>query len=349
MRLPTHAQYADAVTSADAVTPKIHRIARRSILVLGAVAAVGTVITALIVGPGWLVHWSRPATPLSPGEHATAIASARLAILYTLGGSLAVVGLVYSHLRHRREELQFANDRLRVANERYAQGAEQLASADQSIQIAGIYGLASLAEDAPRLRTAIADVLRRRLRVILPPVGKGGSTSTHHTAEVLFEVLTRPAFGSTVDIEQRDLSGLNLRFGEGFVTVSECVLDDTSIRGLGSLQIFNSTVRDTQLSATRFVAEACEFRSGNILWGPGDVTREVNIAHCRLEGLDIAAAGASRPMRFTNCATGESWVDGVVDVVGPQRIEYPLQANPPKVAEVDRIVAYAATLRPDPS
>lgn len=98
--------------------------------------------------------------------HLTAVTGARQAVLFILGGVIAVAGLIYTHWKHevdrQNAQLQVQSSELqRDSNytDRYTTAIQQLADEKPTIRLGGIYALERIFSDSERDRPAITDVL----------------------------------------------------------------------------------------------------------------------------------------------------------------------------------------------
>lgn len=148
-------------------------------------------------------------TALTPAT-ATAVGNARQAVLFSIGGVIAIVTLVLSYARHRREEGAAALAQDSNLTDRYTQAVDQLGSKAAPIQLGGIYALERLARDSEADRQTIADVLAAFLRSTSPvkaTITEDPPLGAPQAAAAL--VLGRlQSFGTAVRI---DLTNVNLK------------------------------------------------------------------------------------------------------------------------------------------
>ena len=149
-----------AVPRSDRVSAKtvkgFQRDWRRSVLLVG-----GTVFAAVLLSGAALlliVDVGRPEVRLDVIRTALAIG----------GGTGALITLMYAVRRQLLAE-QIAEDNKVDATEKritelYSKGVEQLGSPNPTVRLGGLYALERLAEDSPRLRETVVDVVCAYLR-----------------------------------------------------------------------------------------------------------------------------------------------------------------------------------------
>jgi uncharacterized protein YjbI with pentapeptide repeats len=145
-------------------------------------ALVLVLAVVLAVGSGWLVWWGlgRPRLsppkpgPLAPEDLYNGVKLA-LAVVAGVGGVVALV-VAYRRQRfaereHDRAEAAMDREATKLFTERFGKASEQLGSDKAAVRLAGVYALASLADDWEAGRQMCIDVLCAYLRMpYTPPV-----------------------------------------------------------------------------------------------------------------------------------------------------------------------------------
>lgn len=90
-------------------------------------------------------------------------------VLASVAGAGALVALIVAYRRQRVAEADSFHDRSRVANERFVSAAGQLGDDRPAVRLAGVYGMAGLADDWIEQRQTCVDVLCAYLRMPAPP------------------------------------------------------------------------------------------------------------------------------------------------------------------------------------
>ena len=137
---------------------------------------------AVIYVPSWLLDTDPGAQYLKRAARATALASTRQAVLFGLGGIIAVIGVVLSLHRYsidkfaaNQSELDFLARQARAAEDyalredenrtsRYTAAIAQLADAAEDVQLGGVYALSRLARDSKSDAVVVFQVLTASLR-----------------------------------------------------------------------------------------------------------------------------------------------------------------------------------------
>lgn len=234
-------------------------------------------------------------TALTPAT-ATAVGNARQAVLFSVGGVIAIVTLVLSYARHRREEGTAALAQDSNLTDRYTQAVDQLGSEAVPIQLGGIYALERLARDSKADRQTIADVLAAFLREtspVKPLIADDPQLGTPQSAAAL--VLGRlQSFGSSVRI---DLTNVNLRRAalenadfRGAVLMG-AHLNSTNLNGarLDGADLKGATFLGTYMvgaNLTRVEAVGATFQG---IRGKQAIFIEANLAKCSLPKAGLQA------------------------------------------------------------
>ncbi|WP_183086439.1 pentapeptide repeat-containing protein [Mycetocola zhadangensis] len=198
-------------------------------------------IPLILWAPAWMVFGAFPwnhTTDSTSVEWANALTAARQSVLWTLGGLVALVGVVLSLYRNRREHLsvqleqhrQFLDkDRQRLESDRhwtsrYTDAIGQLGDVKSvSVRLGGIYALERLASEAAVAdRQTILDVLAAYLREsasmehqkghLPPPTEDEMSTDTAAVATVLARLTQSHENAGywNINLHGVDLHGANL-------------------------------------------------------------------------------------------------------------------------------------------
>ena len=138
-------------------------------LTLVLIAALYVALTSLpvfLLTRRWNWPWDARPTEIAGADWAAAENNARQGVLLVLGGVLAIVGLIFTWLRHRRDEVLSKLESDRHWTHRYTEAVTQLGSESLAIQLGGVYALERLAHDAPSPsdRQTVAEVFAAYLR-----------------------------------------------------------------------------------------------------------------------------------------------------------------------------------------
>jgi membrane protein implicated in regulation of membrane protease activity len=128
-----------------------------------AVVVIGLSVFVLAAVLLWLAL-GLPATP-SPDTRLNIIKIA-LSVVAGVGG---VVALVVAYRRQRIGEVAEARERVKVLNERFATACSQIGHDKPTVRLAGIYAMASLADEWLEQRQVCIDVLCAYLRIPYEP------------------------------------------------------------------------------------------------------------------------------------------------------------------------------------
>jgi uncharacterized protein YjbI with pentapeptide repeats len=217
-------------------------------------------ISAVLIVPGWWVD--RDATgDLEPVERVQALQDARQSVLWTIGGFIAVVGLLFTK---RRDDIARANHDLdRDANltDRYTEAVAQLGSDAMAVRLGGLYALERIARDSERDRETIVDVLTAWLRArtdggqpepITSPETERAPTDVRAAVVVvgkLSVLLPKPV----LDLSSARLSGSQLHsVRANTVNLDDAVLTRTYIwrSAFKWVHMFQADLRHAQISDT---------------------------------------------------------------------------------------------------
>jgi uncharacterized protein YjbI with pentapeptide repeats len=99
-------------------------------------------------------------------------------VFASVAGAGALVALVMAYRRQRVAETATVHDRTRMLNERFTTIAGQLGDQNPAVRMAGVHGLAGLADDWPENRQTCVDILCAYLRLPYEPKGQGDDGAT---------------------------------------------------------------------------------------------------------------------------------------------------------------------------
>ena len=289
---------------------------RRNYLVIGILGAIALAVIFLsltslplfLMIHEWIWPWESKPKKVLTAAWATAESNARQGVLLTLGGSLAIVGLIFTWLRHRREEALSKIESDRHWTHRYTEAVTQLGSETLAIQLGGVYALERLAHDAPSPadRQTIAEVFAAYLREYSVSTesddsGPAMMTSVCRTvAEALGRVATakllRPLDLSHIVLSEAsfanaDLSGWTL-FG---ATMWRSRLDHANLKNA-----FMPAVRLNEASLVGAILDEAIMHDAELLGSNmedaslrGTELSRTTIAHAFVKGADFEGANIS--------------------------------------------------------
>lgn len=248
----------------------------RTIGVSAAIVAAGLCLYWL---PSVMVQWTIK-TPAQSGLDqealTTAITANRQAVLFAIGGVIAVFTLILSLSKH-------SLDRDANMTNRYTEAIGQLGSDSMSIKLGGIYALERIAQDSLRDRQTILDVLCAYLRDACPAQRPGADDKKNADALAAITVIRRITIlskpSSPVDLrgtdlgEEADFRGANL---EG------ALLQGSNLMG-GTLEGANLT--DAYLEGADL--SYCNLRKANFTRAD---LNSATISLSSIEGMDVAGA-----------------------------------------------------------
>lgn len=279
-------------------------------IALFAVSFVLVAVCALIWFPTLMVQMTiNESTPGDLDQEAltTAITTNRQAVLFAIGGAIAVFTLMLSMSKHTL-------DRDSNTTSRYTAAIAQLGDESLPIRLGGIYALERIAQDSLRDRQTILDVLCAYLRHMCPMPEHNRIIRQKHGADISAAVavirritilskpltpvnLSKTRLGKFADFEQADftdadltgsdLSGSNFKktklIGANLSNVDISVSDlrgaDLSKTLLLRTNLSGSLLKDANLSAS-FI-ESSVFESAEL--------ERTNVAHAYI--LDSKATG----------------------------------------------------------
>jgi hypothetical protein len=141
---------------------------------IAAVVLIGLSVFAVAAVLLWLAL-GLPAAP-SPDTRLNVIKIA-LSVVAGVGG---VVALVVAYRKQRIGEVAEARERVKVLNERFASACSQIGHEKPTVRLAGIYAMASLADEWLEQRQVCIDVLCAYLRI---PYGPALDSPWYHDEE----------------------------------------------------------------------------------------------------------------------------------------------------------------------
>lgn len=190
----------------------------RALAIASAGVAVGltfvTVATLAVLGfPSLTVHKT-----LSVNEFLDVLKL----VLGTVAGGGALAALVMSYRRQRlaevaeiRERKRTIDERVRVFNERFATAAGQLGHAESAVRLAGVYALASLADDWQQQRKACVEILCAYIRMPYEPAtAPSGEKEVRHSIIRVIRDHLRPDASATWQGYKFDFTGATFDGGD---------------------------------------------------------------------------------------------------------------------------------------
>jgi len=147
------------VASTNAPTTGLWSIKRH----LVAVVCIGLGVFAVAAGLLWLAL-GLPAAPSA--DTRLNVVKIALSVVAGVGG---VVALVVAYRKQRVTESSEARERVKVLNERFASACAQIGHEKPTVRLAGIYAMASLADEWLEQRQVCIDVLCAYLRIPYEP------------------------------------------------------------------------------------------------------------------------------------------------------------------------------------
>lgn len=240
---------------------------------------------------------------LEPAEYVVALREERRTVIALLAAVGAAVGLAYTHLRHKLQQ-----DENRT--ERYSRAIEQLGHETLAIRLGGIYALERIAEDSPRDRSTIIDVLSTFLREETAKAGTLGA-DTEAALAVLFR---ERKFGSSypaVDLRRANLAGADLTAR----TLSGAILRGADLTGsrlegvdlsgadltgaiLTEANLEGASLRGARLNEailTDTILHECDMRGASLVGA--------QLSDARMYGADLSGADLSQ----IRADGGKSW------------------------------------------
>ena len=183
---------------------------RSNALVLGLLGALllALLIAVVAVVPTWLA-WNAFAgshTVARGDQWAVRVSDERRAVLWMLGGLIAVTGLLYTHRRHRLNEIQHELTRDENRTTRYTAAVGQIGDDSIDVRLGGIYALERLARDSVSDRETVWEVVSAFIREHTRGRKPGEEMQTDVAAAIA--VVTRN------EVDHIDLSGADLRGAE---------------------------------------------------------------------------------------------------------------------------------------
>lgn len=128
------------------------------------IIAIGFPLGLFILAVGLLPEWWVTQMPGDPADRVAAVGGVRQTILFLGGGSIALLGVYFSHKRHQIDKrttqlLQDSN-----YTDRYTEAITQLGSESLTIRLGGVYALERVAKDSRGDRETVQDVLAAFIR-----------------------------------------------------------------------------------------------------------------------------------------------------------------------------------------
>jgi uncharacterized protein YjbI with pentapeptide repeats len=259
-------------------------------IVLAGVALFVFFIVAIVFVPTWLAQGAFAGIPGTPTqeEWALRVSDERRSVLWMIGGLFAIVGLVYTALRHRLSQANHELQRDANRTDRYASAIEQLGSDKLDIRLGGIYALERIALDSERDRGPIGEVLsafvREHARVPDEDVQFDELEKVSTDVQAVLTVLGRrpqdgthpPVNFSGAGLARANLSGMNLY---------EANLMETDLR--------RASLPGAELTRARLFGanlQMADFRDANLT---GAAFLSVNLNSAEMSGANLSGANLS--------------------------------------------------------
>lgn len=198
-----------------------------------------TILAAGFAALAWLALGQPQMQTRSPWTTANSFDLAKLVLAVT-GGVGAVVALVIAYRKQQLGEAAEKREDTKLLAERFSKSAEQIGSDKAATRLAGIYSLASLADDWPEGRQTCIDVLCAYLRMPYDPPAlntkenttqKDRDTTTKEEQQVRHTVIrlvsTHLQEGSKVSWQGHKLDFTGAIFDGG--DFSRCIFRDAAI------------------------------------------------------------------------------------------------------------------------
>jgi membrane protein implicated in regulation of membrane protease activity len=257
---------------------------------IGVVVLIGVTVFALAAA----LLWAALGFPSAAASRLDIIKVA-LTVVAGVGG---VVALVVAYRRQRVSESAETRERAKLLNERFGAACNQIGNENPTVRLAGVYALASLADEWPEQRQVCIDVLCSYLRI---PYEPDVESEWYHDAEsevrlsitsVLSQHLRPDARvswqGHDFDLvravlRSADFAGIHVPSGTFFLSLARFPGGWVSFDGMvvsgGEVWFGGAT-----FGGARVTFDNAEFRAGRV----------------RFEGADFAAGEVSfRGARFT--------------------------------------------------
>lgn len=191
-------------------------------------------VCLLVWLPAVMVQWTiKESAPGDLDQEAltTAITANRQAVLFAIGGVIAVITLLITLAKHSLDRESHSLDRDSNWTSRYTEAIAQLGDESLPIRLGGIYAMERIAQDSLRDRQTILDVLCAYLRHKCPRPPKGREIRVKHGADISAAVsvitritmLSKPKtpvnlngtrLGDLADFRGANLEGANLRYSD---------------------------------------------------------------------------------------------------------------------------------------
>jgi uncharacterized protein YjbI with pentapeptide repeats len=288
-------------------------------LVTGVVLAVVIFLAALVAIPEWTVG----TVGLTVAERVAAVGATRQLIALLGGGTLAVVGVFYTHQRHiidrRTNELQQDSN----YTDRYTSAVTQLGADSHTIRLGGIYALERVARDSPGDREAVHDLLAafvrsdiKRAQTVMESIAiDADAYRAPIDVAAAISVIARRAEGRAAGRPRINLQGATIG-AQSFenrallsdVLMSGIELTESSLRGavLDFAHIDNAFLSHSDLSRSSLVGT--NFLDTNLT---GAYLDSANLRHADLRAADLTRANLTRA-NLTDATLTKADLEGTI-------------------------------------
>lgn len=265
---------------------------------IGALIFVACSVYALIVVPGALVAHSLQAGSgtLNTPERVAAINDARQGVLLAIGGFVAIVTLLFTRVKHLLDEKKLVLEQDANWTSRYTEAVAQLGDdSSASIRLGGIYSLERIAQDSPRDRQTVLDLMCAYLRD-KSPVSATGAVATREVDEKVTRIPTEYAAAVTVvvritrlsqptnvvDLHDANLTGADL---------SGAKLGNANLRGAN---LTSANLSDVDFSGARLDKATLAESNLNRSDFRGARLTGANLKHAKLNHAKFSSANLSK-------------------------------------------------------
>jgi uncharacterized protein YjbI with pentapeptide repeats len=256
---------------------------------LGGLGALTVVVACVLVFPQQLIDWelgSRVRT-LSPADLAKAINDVRATLLQGIGGAVVLLGAYFAY-----RQLQV--NREGQITERFTRATDQLGHNEVDVRMGGIYALERIANDSPRDRATIAEMLTAFVRghaawPASPPSGPPLSSETEWPVEVPALEARAPDVQAAMSVLGRRLFPLDGLHRLNLVRVD---LRNAQLKGadLREVEMFGANLLGADLTGANL--QDADLRSVDFLGAnlPRANLRRADLSSARLKRAELYAA-----------------------------------------------------------
>ncbi|WP_461170185.1 pentapeptide repeat-containing protein [Arthrobacter sp. Z1-15] len=288
---------------------------------LGAGVFVACSVYLLVAFPRILVAQSlEPGSlELNASEMVKAINDARQGILLAIGGFIAIVTLLFTRLKHILDERKLVLEQDANWTDRYTAAVAQLgAESSVSIRLGGIYSLERIAQDSPRDRQTVLDLLCAYLRDKSPTTAKIEegmavfATDCAAAATVVTRITQLSAPTNVVDLHSADLSGTNL----SGANLKHANLEGANLR---SADLSNVNLSGAKLDKANFTkAKLAHALLGGARLQDANLT-SATLNHAYLQSANLSRANLTRAELIEANLTGADITKAVLNAAALSR------------------------------